>query len=682
MIIKKIKLNNIRSYLDKEIIFSEGRTLLSGDIGSGKSTILLALDFALFGLQKGNLSGNSLLRNGKKEGYVEMHFDIENKSYALRRTLKRGTAVSQESGYIIEDDVKKDLSPIEIKQAVLDILNYPRDLLTKTKSLIYRYTVYTPQEEMKYILAEDKDLRLDILRKLFGIDKYKKVKDNVKIFNSRLREKVREYSGYIIDIDEKLKHKDELEKSTITLNTSLISLNQGLSLINNDIEDKNKEIKLLENQNKELANLKKEFEIIHLNIDHKISLRNENKSRIEYLDDYVKTLKKELKDVEEVSKEELQSKENEIKFMESTINSIRYNVNETEIKIKNSKLIKANIIKLDICPVCKQNVSKDHINHMNENEDSAIKENEELINLHRENLKEAENKLNNLKKENEELKTSRHEFELNKMKIKNLEEKEKELARLNEANEKLKEEVGIINAKKSAVSESIKTFKDIEDKYNKEREILNSLLAKQRVIEINIASSRREIDDKEKELLNLMKEIERKNIARENLDKLNKLKFWLENEFVLLIDAIEKNVMLRIYNDFNSLFQKWSDMLIDNENMRIRLSEEFSPIIEQNGYDIEYEFLSGGEKTAMALAYRLALNQIINNLISDIKTKDLLILDEPTDGFSDEQLDKVRLVLDELKIRQIILVSHEVKIENFVDRIIRLEKKNHVTEII
>jgi len=682
MIIKKIKLNNIRSYLDKEIIFSEGRTLLSGDIGSGKSTILLALDFALFGLQKGNLSGNSLLRNGKKEGYVEMHFDIENKSYALRRTLKRGTAVSQESGYIIEDNVKRDLSPIEIKQAVLDILNYPRDLLTKTKSLIYRYTVYTPQEEMKYILAEDKDLRLDILRKLFGIDKYKKVKDNVKIFNSRLREKVREYSGYIIDIDEKLKHKDELEKSTITLNTSLISLNQGLSLINNDIEDKNKEIKLLENQNKELANLKKEFEIIHLNIDHKISLRNENKSRIEYLDDYVKTLKKELKDVEEVSKEELQSKENEIKFMESTINSIRYNVNETEIKIKNSKLIKANIIKLDICPVCKQNVSKDHINHMNENEDSAIKENEELINLHRENLKEAENKLNNLKKENEELKTSRHEFELNKMKIKNLEEKEKELARLNEANEKLKEEVGIINAKKSAVSESIKTFKDIEDKYNKEREILNSLLAKQRVIEINIASSRREIDDKEKELLNLMKEIERKNIARENLDKLNKLKFWLENEFVLLIDAIEKNVMLRIYNDFNSLFQKWSDMLIDNENMRIRLSEEFSPIIEQNGYDIEYEFLSGGEKTAMALAYRLALNQIINNLISDIKTKDLLILDEPTDGFSDEQLDKVRLVLDELKIRQIILVSHEVKIENFVDRIIRLEKKNHVTEII
>ena len=682
MIIKKIKLNNIRSYLDKEIILSEGRTLLSGDIGSGKSTILLALDFALFGLQKGNLSGNSLLRNGKKEGYVEMHFDIENKSYALRRTLKRGTAVSQESGYIIEDNVKRDLSPIEIKQAVLDILNYPRDLLTKTKSLIYRYTVYTPQEEMKYILAEDKDLRLDILRKLFGIDKYKKVKDNVKIFNSRLREKVREYSGYIIDIDEKLKHKDELEKSTITLNTSLISLNQGLSLINNDIEDKNKEIKLLENQNKELANLKKEFEIIHLNIDHKISLRNENKSRIEYLDDYVKTLKKELKDVEEVSKEELQSKENEIKFMESTINSIRYNVNETEIKIKNSKLIKANIIKLDICPVCKQNVSKDHINHMNENEDSAIKENEELINLHRENLKEAENKLNNLKKENEELKTSRHEFELNKMKIKNLEEKEKELARLNEANEKLKEEVGIINAKKSAVSESIKTFKDIEDKYNKEREILNSLLAKQRVIEINIASSRREIDDKEKELLNLMKEIERKNIARENLDKLNKLKFWLENEFVLLIDAIEKNVMLRIYNDFNSLFQKWSDMLIDNENMRIRLSEEFSPIIEQNGYDIEYEFLSGGEKTAMALAYRLALNQIINNLISDIKTKDLLILDEPTDGFSDEQLDKVRLVLDELKIRQIILVSHEVKIENFVDRIIRLEKKNHVTEII
>ena len=72
MIIKRVKLSNIRSYIQEEISFDKGITLLSGDIGSGKSSILLAIDFALFGLRKGHLSGSSLLRNGERNGFVEV----------------------------------------------------------------------------------------------------------------------------------------------------------------------------------------------------------------------------------------------------------------------------------------------------------------------------------------------------------------------------------------------------------------------------------------------------------------------------------------------------------------------------------------------------------------------------------------------------------------------------------
>ena len=90
--------------------------------------------------------------------------------------------------------------------------------------------------------------------------------------------------------------------------------------------------------------------------------------------------------------------------------------------------------------------------------------------------------------------------------------------------------------------------------------------------------------------------------------------------------------------------------------------------------------MSGGEKTSAALAYRLALNQVINNL-SNINTKDFIILDEPTDGFSSEQLDRMRLVLDELNVKQLIVVSHDPKIESFVENVIRLNKKEHVTEL-
>ena len=60
MIIKKLIIENLRSYEKEEISFPIGSTLLSGDIGSGKTTILLAIEFALFGLQPGQ-KGTSIL---------------------------------------------------------------------------------------------------------------------------------------------------------------------------------------------------------------------------------------------------------------------------------------------------------------------------------------------------------------------------------------------------------------------------------------------------------------------------------------------------------------------------------------------------------------------------------------------------------------------------------------------
>ncbi|MBI2110056.1 AAA family ATPase [Candidatus Woesearchaeota archaeon] len=78
MNLNKIKLDNIRSYVNGEIEFPKGNILLAGDIGSGKSSVLLAVDFALFGLQRGELSGDALLRNGSDKGGVELHFNINN----------------------------------------------------------------------------------------------------------------------------------------------------------------------------------------------------------------------------------------------------------------------------------------------------------------------------------------------------------------------------------------------------------------------------------------------------------------------------------------------------------------------------------------------------------------------------------------------------------------------------
>ena len=71
--------------------------MLAGDIGSGKSSILLGIEFALFGLKKGEISSDSLLRHGAKEGSVELNFEISGKDVRVRRSLKRG-----------KDDIKQE----------------------------------------------------------------------------------------------------------------------------------------------------------------------------------------------------------------------------------------------------------------------------------------------------------------------------------------------------------------------------------------------------------------------------------------------------------------------------------------------------------------------------------------------------------------------------------------------
>lgn len=68
-------------------------------------------------------------------------------------------------------------------------------------------------------------------------------------------------------------------------------------------------------------------------------------------------------------------------------------------------------------------------------------------------------------------------------------------------------------------------------------------------------------------------------------------------------------------------------------------------------------------------------------MVEDIKTKDLTILEEPTDGFSNDQIDKIRDVVNELGAKQTIIVSHEPKIESYVNNIIRVMKEDGLSRI-
>ena len=173
--------------------------------------------------------------------------------------------------------------------------------------------------------------------------------------------------------------------------------------------------------------------------------------------------------------------------------------------------------------------------------------------------------------------------------------------------------------------------------------------------------------------MELSEEITRKEKNQEQVEKMRGLQNWIETKFLNLINLTEKNVLVKLRSEFSQVFSEWFSILVSNE-LRVKINEDFTPVIINQDYEIDYDFLSGGERTAVALAYRLSLNQVLNSLVSQIKTKGVMILDEPTDGFSTEQIDKMRDLFEQLKTEQLILVSHEQKIEGFVDHIIKIHK--------
>ncbi|MEM4260445.1 MAG: SMC family ATPase [Candidatus Woesearchaeota archaeon] len=796
MIIHSIKLQNIRSYISEVINFSEGSTLLYGDIGSGKTTILLAIEFAIFGILRGSLTGSTLLRYGKSQGSVELNFSIDNKNITIKRFLKRGKTVVQDSGYIIIDGVKTEGTPIELKSIILELLGYPDELLTKNKSLIYRYTVYTPQEEMKTILFEEKEERLNTLRKVFGIDKYKRVQENSAIFLRNTKQKLNVLETKVENIDEvySLLKSSKEEEQKLTLDLTLI-MNKKLEL-QKEIKSLKSIIEDLETKTSEQKLLKKELELLEKSIrDNKLKIQKQNLS-LQELETKMVNLKQEIDSIllAKYSREELEQKErslqesinhtmlmissisevianlqkeyekiiiprienleneklslldsisriNKLKDEESKLNFSLEELNNLlgsfQTSIDASKMIIKNIDGVDLCPTCFQKIDKNHRHKIFKKESENIELNErnlklklnekerikeqiqiirkelEEINLKKVRLNEIESimlKINeDLRRKNElEEIINKKRLELKNYENINITEKEEKLKKIKKAiiNHKIKEEkLNLYSEYEKNKEKILQTLNDLEEENVKSIERISFIGKRMSEFEdlYKLETYRDHLEEKsliEKEILvseaelKKEKEITIKNI-REYQNKIDELKIiereykrtknlidWIENSFLNSVISIEKQVMVTIHKEFNELLAEWLSLLMDDDTITITLNDEFSPIIQQNGYDSYIDNLSGGEKTSLALSYRLALNRVINDFISGIKTKDLIILDEPTDGFSNEQIDRLRDVLEKLNIKQTIIVSHEQKLESYMTNIIKIVKQNHISKII
>ncbi len=855
MILKSTILHNIRSYQEPTSIeFSKGSSLFEGDIGSGKSTILLGIEFALFGL--GDIDPKFLLRAGQKEGSVELEFEVNGKNYTVFRSLvRRGRGVVQGVGYIVEEGTRTDYSVAEMKSRILKILDFKERPQPRTSSLIYRYAIFTPQEEMKQVLLQSADRRLETLRRAFGIEEYSSAAKNTEFFVSQLRTETRVLEERTRDIPEKVDEQRRAKESVDTIAKAIATVSDEIQNLQNRIDQLDSKLSKLQPMKelvikleealprirKEIAEREKEAKrfdqrLVILNADLREigeaertlqALRPSHQKYIEY--------KKELKSLEppmsklrglenqegklekSIEKEgeglgkkvvelqrEIKERGKSLALLERTIGKkgeIEQQVStlarqvselkgvskrteylgrkiaqlEQDLKNKERELAKKQkewreIQKIGIgapCPRCKQKLTKDHFETVRSSYGrefgelkAQISEGREAINglsisletveAQKDTLSKKIDQLDKLKqtlvriaerrkvieKERQAIQNKRFGLDQSKQAFsKNVfaPEERKELQQIQAVMSKLYEqkkrydnlrakvdelEKGRIEARfveaaskakrTSLVSKEIKqTSRALVESVRHKKARLREFDVKTRKYEKNKgvipeigriesekqgletqrnrqgeerAAKRKEMEGLDKRVAELEGEITQKREDLRIKDIYSQVRIWLDQYFLPAVQDIERHVLASINEEFNQLFQRWFTSLIETGDISVRVDEDFAPIIAQAGYELAFDSLSGGERTAVALAYRLAVNVMVKK-VCEAMHSNLLMLDEPTDGFSKEQLSKLRDVLDELKCEQVIMVSHERELESFVDRVYRVRKEGTVSRI-
>ncbi len=691
MKLQSLKVQNIRSIKNLDIEFPDSTVLFYGDIGSGKTSALKAVEFALFGTM-GDLSGDSLLRRGERKAVAELTFIVDQNPYTIHRELKtiiqKGEQkVTQPKGWLIENDVKTSYTTTELRSKILEILNYS---VSKYKSSskkcidIFRYSVYTPQEEIKAILLADPSERFDILKDVLEIEKYEYTLNNLEKIKKSLNKD-------ISNLDNSIKYQgspeEEIPKKEVEISDN-----------KNEIKTKGSEITGKSNKlASEKKNLKKSQEEYN-NYSKKITefktkqgLREKdqksikkNEGNLEKLKIEISKKQEELDSTPEVS---LKSEKGE-ELLESEITSLRdleveNNNDKTKTQVKLENIDK--LLKDGICSLCGREI------HDKERFNKELKSHQEQLKF----SKEKEIKIKKDIKEVVKLQKNAREYEINKEKRNGIKEiiREKQLREndLSEAIKQLKEKVETANDdinsildlyKMGSIEELELHENEIVKKVESRSKIVDTIQSELTTLEKELSSTEERLKKLETELTKMKEQLKKKKMLKEKKDYINIIRDWVSDQLKTLIKDIERTILTTTASDFNQYFKEWFKALVEEENIDIEINpENFQPIVIVNGYESPFNDMSGGEKSALSLAYRLALNKVINIKHQNVKTKDLLILDEPTDGFSEQQVNKMQEVFTKLNTKQIIIISHERTLDSFVAEVFNFKKVNHQTKV-
>ncbi|MCE5298711.1 MAG: SMC family ATPase [Methanoregulaceae archaeon] len=222
MIIDRIVLKNFKRFRHQEIRFKDGITGILGNNGTGKSSIVEAIFFALYGVQSTGISADyivSSFASPKEKCEVRLDFRVGGDEYTVLRTFRKGKTAQHDATFHKSGKLRAT-GVSQVETEVRRVLGMgPVD---------FRNTVYAAQKDLLTLLENTPGKRKEWFLRALGIDYLKTESD--RLLKGRIDAEDRdlqllegELKGLVGRQDpEELKH---LKASVITLRTGLNDLN-------------------------------------------------------------------------------------------------------------------------------------------------------------------------------------------------------------------------------------------------------------------------------------------------------------------------------------------------------------------------------------------------------------------------------------------------------------------------
>lgn len=182
--IRSIRLINWRSHSNSFLQFKKGTNLLIGSMGSGKSSVLDGVSFALFGtfpmLERRRVKLADIVK--AEEQYSETILEIvwEGQEYKIMRKI-----VKKREGANTEAKIAKNGKLIDEGSEI--VTNYVENLLNVNYDLFTR-AIYSEQNNIDYFLSIDPRRRKEEIDRLLGLDRFETVRANTTNVLNRVRD--------------------------------------------------------------------------------------------------------------------------------------------------------------------------------------------------------------------------------------------------------------------------------------------------------------------------------------------------------------------------------------------------------------------------------------------------------------------------------------------------------------